>query len=98
MIHEQWEKLAKNVAHHEYQAQHCNGEEHVNQQLAANKAVDQFHIAAASQDGIAAAEYRLAQIGWGAHAPRVLVSAPSSIPYRCFIRINLSLANRAVSR
>ncbi len=43
VIHEEREEFAKDVADHEDEAQDRDREEHVNDQLAADEAVDQFH-------------------------------------------------------
>ncbi len=55
---------AKNVADHENETQHRDREKNVDQQFAANKAIDQFHF---SMD-------RLAQVFRVAHASRTLMS------------------------
>ena len=40
MIHQQREKLSENIAHHEHEAQHRDGEEHVDEQFAAEKSIN----------------------------------------------------------
>ena len=43
VVHEQGQEFAKNVAHHQNETEHSDGEENVDEQLAADAAVDQFH-------------------------------------------------------
>jgi hypothetical protein len=53
VIHQQWKKFAKNIPYHEHKAQHGDGEQHVYDQLATYKSIDQLHLLA----------QKLAQIG-----------------------------------
>jgi hypothetical protein len=53
VIHQQWKKFAKNIPYHEHKAQHGDGEQHVHDQLATYKSIDQLHLLA----------QKLAQIG-----------------------------------
>jgi hypothetical protein len=53
VIHQQRKKLAENISHHEHKAQHGDGEQHVHNQLATNKSINQLHLLA----------HTLAQIG-----------------------------------
>jgi hypothetical protein len=53
VVHQQRKQLAKNISHDEHEAQHGDGEQHVHDQLTADKAIDQLHLLA----------HTLAQIG-----------------------------------
>src|SRR5438045_9464783 len=61
MIHQQRKKLAENISNHEHKAQHGDGKQHVHDQLAANKSIDQFHYLVLT----------LAQIGSSAALPQL---------------------------
>lgn len=43
MIDEEGQELAENLTYDQHEAEHGNGEEHINEQFAADESVDQFH-------------------------------------------------------
>jgi hypothetical protein len=44
VIHQQRKKFAENISHDENKAQHGDSEQHVHDELAANKSIDQLHL------------------------------------------------------
>ena len=44
MVNQQWQQLAKDVADNQDEAEHENREEQIDQQLAADESVKQFHL------------------------------------------------------